>query len=243
MEKIIEKLSEMLSYRSVVTLEELQVKAIRAALRAHGLEIAEFRKEDLEEIACSFVDCPLSLKSLHFSEKFEINGVEFYHLHTRSPSREEVVLAYEEYLRAKEFLDNFERVLETIDKFFFDYSKRGRFVRIYSQGDKYAVFFTSIRDCYEDVEFHAKIARDYEGEYVVVVKVERELNDFLKFFRDRSEEIKKAKAKIWVVNPEKMTVDPFIGYPKNPSLISRFKNPRFATQINSLWRLKVDKID
>jgi len=242
-EKIIEKLSEMLSQRSVVTLEELKVKAIRASLKALGLGVVNLEKEGLDEIACSFVDCPLSLKSMHFSEKVEFNGVEFYHLHTKVPSREEVAFAYEEYVRAKDFLGKLEKMFETMDKFFVDYSKQGQYLRVYSKRNRYAVFFTTIRDCYEDVEVHTEIAKSYEGEYVVVVKVEDKLDEFLKFFKAHSEKVKRANAKIWVVNPDKMSVDPFIGYPKDLSLISRFKNPRFATQINSLWRVKVDEID
>lgn len=240
---MIEKLSEMLSQRSVVTLEELKVKAIRASLKVLGLGLADLRKEDLDEIACSFVDCPLSLKSLHFSERVEVNGVEFYHLHTKVPAREEVALAYEEYVHAKDFLSKFERMVETMDKFFVDHSKRGQYLRVYSNRNRYAVFFTTIRDCYEDVEIHVKLAESYDGEYVVAVKVEEKIDEFLKFFRAHSEKVKRANAKIWVVNPERMSVDPFIGYPKDFLLISRFKNPKFATQINSLWRVKVDEID
>ncbi len=240
---MIEKLSEMLFGRSVVTLEELKVKAIRAALKALGLELVNLSKEDLEEIACSFIDCPLSLKSLHFSEKVEINGIEFYHLHTKVPTKEEVTFAYEEFLRARDLIGNLEKMFETMDKFFLDHSRRGQFLRIYSKNNRYAVFFTTIRDCYEDVEVHKEIAKNYDGEYVVAVKVEEKLEEFLKFFKAHSESIKRTNVKIWVVNPQRMSVDPFIGYPKDFSLISRFKNPRFATQINSLWRVKVDEID
>lgn len=240
---MIETLSKMLSGRSVVTVEELKVKALRAMLRALGIKMVDFSSEDLEEIVCSYIDYPISLKSLHFSERVEVNGVELYHLHTKAPTKEEVALAYEESLRAKDFLSKLEKMLEVMDKFFEGYSKYGNYLRIYSKKNRYAVFFTTIRDCYEDAEFHANIAMDYDGEYVVAVKVENKLEEFLKFFRAHSEKFKKTNTKVWVINPEKMTIDPFIGYPKDLSLISRFKNPRFATQINSLWRVKVEEMD
>lgn len=240
---MIEKLSEMLFGRSVVTVEELKVKAIRAGFKALGFGIAHFRSEDLEEIVCSFVECPLSLKSLHFSERVEINGIEFYHLHTKVPSSEELAFAYEQFLHAKDFLSRLEKMFEAVDRFFEGYSKHGQYLRVYSKRNRYAVFFTTIRDCYEDVELHVNFAEGYEGEYIVAVKVEEKLDDFLKFFKAHSERFKKANAKLWVVNPEKMSVDPFIGYPKDFSLISRFRNPKFATQINSLWRVKVEEID
>lgn len=240
---MIEKLSESLSNKVVVTEEELKVKAIRSALKALGLKAIYFSENDLKEVVCSFLDCPITLKSLHFSEKVEINGISFYHLHTVAPTKEDFIKAYEEYIHAKNFLSKLDAMMASVDKFFEGYDKEGHFLRIYSDKNRYAVFFSTIRYAFEDVDMHINLSSSFDGEYVVAVKIEEKPDEFIKFFKIHSENFKMAKAKVWVVNPEKLTVDPFIGYPRDFKLISRFKNPKFATKINSLWRLKIEEID
>lgn len=240
--EVIEALSKMLSGRVVVSEEELKRKALRAGLRVLGIEMKDFTKEDLKEVVLSFIDCPLSVRSAYFSEKICLNGVNFYHLHTVKPQPSDLEIAYYEYIKSKAFLEDLEKIMNATDRFFEGYAKEGYFLRLYSSNTKFAVFFTTISDLKEDAEIHIKIASGFDGEYVAVVRTEEKPTEFVEFFRLYSEKFKRNNAKVWVANALG-SIDPFIGYPKDLKLISRFKNPRLASRINSLWREKVDELD
>lgn len=241
--EVIEALSEMLSNRIVVSEEELRRKALRAGLRVLGVGMRSFTEEDLNEVVLSFIDCPISVKSAYFSEKISLNGVQFYHLHTKKPQKSDIELAYSEYLKSKAFMDNLSSLINSADKFFEGFSREGQFLRLYTSNNKFAVFFTTVSDLKEDAEIHLRLAQSFDGEYVVIVQTEEKPTEFVELFRSYSERFKRANAKVWVANPKTGWVDPFIGYPKDLRLLSRFKNPKLASRINSLWREKVNELD
>ncbi len=241
--KVIEEVSKMLSSRTVVSEEEVRRTAIRAALRVLGFKLASADQSFIEDVTCSLIECPLTLKSLHFSEKFKVGDAVFYHVHTKKPSREELELAYEEYVKSKAYLDAMDTMCEVTDRFFDGYESSGTYLRLYRGRGEYAVFYSIIDDVYYDLQFHTKLAGEFNGEYVVVVPTEREINPFLRFFKHKSEAVKRANIKIWVVNASEKTIDPFIGYPKDFKLLKGFKNPKAASLINSLWRVNVEELD
>ncbi len=242
--KIVEELSKMLAERKVVTEEEVRRKAIRCALKVLGSELVDAGIGLIEDVACSLIDCPISLKSLHFSEKVKIGDISFYHLHTEKPEREDFEEAYEEYLNSKAYFDSLEAMQKTTDRFFEGYDARGNYMRVYSRNNKsYYVFYSTISDVYEDVEEHLRMVGQVDGEYVVVVPTEKELNPFLKFFKRYSEDAKRAELKIWVVNPDAQTIDPFIGYPRDFRLLKGFKNPKAAALVSTYWRVDVRELD
>ena len=234
----------MLEGRKIVTEEEVKRKAIRASLKVLKLELIDVDTELIEDVTCSFVECPISLKSLHFSERVRIGDVTFYHLHTEKPERDDFELAYMEYLQSKTYLDSFDVLVSTTDRFFDGYERKGKYLREYIKDDKrYVVFYSTISDVYEDINIHLSLNAEVEGEYAVVVHTERELGPFLKFFKMYSEDVKRAGMKIWVVNPKAKVIDPFIGYPKDFKLLSRFNNPKAAAMISSYWRVNVRELN
>ena len=242
--KVVEELSRMLSGRKVVTEEEIRRKAIRCSLKILGPELIDADLNLIEDVTCSLIDCPISLKSLHFSEKVKIGDIFFYHLHTEKPEKEDFEEAYYEYTISKSYLDRIASMQETTDRFFEGYKTRGEYMRVYSRGDKnYFVFYSTIDDVYEDFNHHIAMLGKIDGEYVVVVPTERELNPFLKFFKRYSEDAKRAGLKIWVVNPDTKTIDPFIGYPKDFKLLKGFKNPKAAALVSTYWRVDVKELD
>ncbi|WP_202318711.1 DUF6834 family protein [Archaeoglobus neptunius] len=242
--KIVEELSRMLESRKVVTEEEVRRKAIRAALKILGPELVDSKLDLIEEVTCSLIDCPISLKSLHFSEKVKIEDIFFYHPHTEKPEREDFEVAYFEYVISKSYLESIAAMQETTDRFFDGYSVRGNYMRVYSKGNrKYFVFYSTIDDVYEDIEHHLDMVEKVDGEYVVVVPTEKELGPFLKFFKKYSEDAKRTGLKIWVVNPEVKSIDPFIGYPKDFRLLKGFKNPKAAALVSAYWRVDVKELD
>ncbi|MET1123952.1 MAG: hypothetical protein ABWW66_01650 [Archaeoglobaceae archaeon] len=241
--EIVEMVSRSLVGRKAVTKEELIRRIIRASLDVLREDLKNLSYEKIEELALSLLDEPLSVKSLHFPEELEIGGVKFYHPHTEDPTAKDIETAYEEFLRSKKFLESLEAMRDVMDDFFDGYSGTGEFFRVYEGRKRYGVFFTTIDDADEDADVHAGIARSFEGEYVLCVPTEDEITPFLRFFRRHSEDFKRSGVKVWVVNVEDMCVDPFIGYPRDLSLIRRFRNPRVATLVNSLWRVHVDSLD
>ncbi len=242
--EIVEELSKMLAERKVVTEEEVRRRAIRCALKVLGSKLVDIEGELIEDVTCSFIDCPISLKSLHFSERVKIGDIFFYHLHTEKPEKYDFEEAYFEYTQSKRYLEAFDVMREVTDRFFEGYSAEGRYMRRYAKNDRrYYVFYSTINDAFEDVETHLKLTKEIDGDYVVVVPTENELNPFLKFFKHYSEDAKRSNLKIWVVNTEAKTIDPFIGYPKDFKLLKGFKNPKAAALVSAYWRVDVKELD
>ncbi|MBE8540291.1 hypothetical protein [Geoglobus acetivorans] len=244
--EILKKVSELMAGREVTTVDEIKRNAYRAML-SHFLSrhVSRDRMENLvSEVVESLCEVPASINSLHYSEKLEIENVAFRHIHTCKPTEEDLENAYEEYLKSRKLIDSIEIMMEVTDVFFNGYAIEDGLIRVYSKGKyKYGAFYSLIDDVGEDLEIHERVATSFDGEYVVVVPTENELTRFLRFFSRYSERVKKAGFKIWVVNVEERTIDPFIGYPRDFLLLKGFKNPRVATQINSLWRVQVEEMD
>jgi hypothetical protein len=146
-------------------------------------------------------------------------------------------------LKSRRYLDQIEIMKRILDNFFSDYSARDGIVREYTGNCKYGVFLSLIDDVGKDIRHHIELARRYAGEYVVAVPTESTPLPFIKFFKHYSEDVKKAGFKVWVVDTQRESVDPFIGYPRDIKLLGRFKNPGLATSIASLWRVNVDKME
>lgn len=234
----------MLINREVVTCEEIERKAIRAILRSKGVEALDISEEVLQEIKSSYVECPISAHSFHYSEEVEIENVKFYHLHHSKPVREDFEKAHSEFLISRRFLEASGKMKSVADKFFKDYKVSKGLIREYSKNNqKFAVFFSLLQDISEDLQAHLDFASKYSGEYMIVVPTEKTPKEFIEFFNQHSSEIKSANIKIWVADVDKESIDPFIGYPKDLKLLKRFKNPKLATHIESLWRQKEERID
>ncbi len=243
-DRVVEECSRILSGRTVVSEWELERVVRRAAFRVLGLDALKRSDEMVTEVKKSFIDEPISIKSLHFSEEFEVNGEKFYHLHTCKPSEEELSYAYDEMLKSRRLVKNIEKLDEIVGKFFAGYEFEKGIVNEFRSGKwKYAINYSLIDDVGEDIEFHKAFAKGYDGEYAVVVLTEKDVLPFLSFFKRHSEDVKKAKFYVWVADEERNYVDPFIGYPRDLKLWKGFKNPKAASIINSLWRVNVEKID
>ena len=242
--EVVEELSRMLAGRTVVSGEEVRRMAIRASLKVLGLKLVDVGDDFINEVACSLIECPITLRSLHFSEEVKVGDATFYHLHTRKPTREDFEVAYREFEKSKSYLEGLSTMVEITDRFFADYEARGKFMRLYERDRyRYAVFYSVIDDVYEDIDVHTSLASSFNGEYIVVVPTESSVEPFLKFFKHRSEDVKKANLKIWVANTSEKSIDPFIGYPRDFKLLKGFKNPKAASIINSLWRVNVTELD
>lgn len=242
--EVVRIVSERLASKEVTTEEEIRRTALRAMLQHFGAKSVSNVDEILSAVVESLCDEPLSLHSLHYSEVMRIEDLTFRHIHTCKPTKEQIESAYDELVNSRRLLESIPVMREVTDRFFSGYTAEGGLLRIYSKGkNRYGVYYSLIDDVGEDIDIHESVAREFDGEYVVVVPTEEEITHFLRFFARHSEKVKNAGFKIWVVNVKEKTIDPFIGYPKDFLLLKGFKNPRIATQINSLWRVHVDRLD
>jgi len=237
--------SSLFGGREVTTEKEVERIAIRAifiALKERALNLDA--KSLIDEIKESFLTEPISLNSLHFPERAELEGLVFCHTHTCKPSREQFEDALYEYHKSARLLDNYQTMKGVVSNFFRGYQERDGLISEYLKGKyKYAVFFSLIDDLGEDLPHHLDFAEKYDGEYVVVTPTEDSIDPFLRFFKRHSEDVKRAGLKVWVVNTVDRTIDPFIGYPKDFLLLKGFRNPKLATMVNSWWRVSVEEID
>ncbi|AEA47399.1 DUF6834 family protein [Archaeoglobus veneficus] len=230
--RVVEKIG-----RSIVTEEEIE-RVCRRVL----LELNLCPHEIVEEVKRALLREPVTL-STFYSDRFEVGSATYYCIHGVKPKPEELDKAYEEFVKSRKFLDSLELMEKLVDEFFYDYSVREGVVREYVGRRKYGVFFSLIDDVFEDVRVHARFASSYSGEYVIVVPTEDSPIPFIKFFRKYSELINSVGLKIWVVDVEREAIDPYIGYPRDLKLIGRFRNPRLATEVASLWRVNVKEAD
>ena len=243
--KIVKLVSERMSDREVTSEEEIKRNAMRCMLKYFGTRSVGFDySEMLSSVVESLCSEPLSIHSLHYSEELEIESVKFRHTHTCKLTKDKFESAYDEYVKSKRLIDSFETMIEVTDRFFEGYRVKDGLIREYRKDKyKYGIYYSLIDDVAEDIETHKGIAERFDGEYVIVVLTEKEITNFLRFFVRHSEDVKRSGFKIWVVNAKEKSIDPFIGYPKDFRLINKFKNPKLATIINSLWRVKVEELE
>ncbi|WP_456368565.1 DUF6834 family protein [Geoglobus sp.] len=242
--EVVRLVSEKLAGKDVTTEDEIRRVALRAMLQHFGARHVSNVEEVISAVVESLCDEPVSLHSLHYSEELKIDDLTFRHIHTCKPTRDQVEEAYDEFVASRKLLDSIPVMKEVTDRFFSGYEVKDGLIRVYSKGkNRYGVYYSTIDDVGEDIDTHVNVAGEFDGEYVVVVPTEDEVTHFLKFFARHSEKVKNAGFKIWVVNTKEKTIDPFIGYPKDFLLLKGFKNPKIATQINSLWRVHVENLD
>ncbi len=240
----IKRVSHELSGREVVTAEEIKRIAMTVLLEFYdGSQSVDFQ-EIIDGVVESLCEEPSTINSLHYPETLKLNEIEFRHAHTCSPTQELVGEAYAEYLKSKKLLESLGIMKRITDRFFTEYDINEGLLKIYTKKKfRYGVFYTLIDDVERFLDIHERVSDRFDGEYVVVVPTENEVTPFLRFFRRNSERVKNAGFRIWVANTDQMTIDPFIGYPKDFTLLRGFKNPKVASRINSLWRERVDQLE
>jgi hypothetical protein len=61
------------------------------------------------------------------------------------------------------------------------------------------------------------------------------LEPFVQFFREKGEAAEERDLQIWILNLEKGTIDPFIGYTTDLDIYNQFDNPRLAEMVRNNW--------
>jgi len=77
--------------------------------------------------------------------------------------------------------------------------------------------------------------KDSKADCIILVPNGDNLEQFMKFFREKGAACEEARIQIWVVNLEQGAIDPFIGYTTDLDIYRQFKNPRLAEMVRSTW--------
>jgi hypothetical protein len=72
-------------------------------------------------------------------------------------------------------------------------------------------------------------------DYIILVPSSETLEPFVQFFREHGQATEDKGLQIWIMNLEKGTVDPFIGYTTDLDIYNQFDNPRLAEMVRNNW--------
>jgi hypothetical protein len=225
--------------RIVTSEEEVERLIHRFMLRSTTLNVN--LSSLLNSVKSALFEEPVTL-SCFFPDRMELDGIVLFCSHSSKPSTTDKLKAFEESVKARRILDALD-IAETIFSKFFEVKprKEGPFI-VYNRGNGYRLFISSVEEAEEDIAYHFKAAKEFEENYIVVLLTERTPLPFIRFFKKNSEIIRKNNILIWVMDMYKESVNPFIGYPRDKELIKKFRNPKLATHIESLWRVRVREI-
>jgi len=73
------------------------------------------------------------------------------------------------------------------------------------------------------------------SDYIILVASSETLEPFMQFFQENGLAAEDKGLKIWIMNLEKGTIDPFIGYTTDLDIYNQFDNPRLAEMVRSNW--------
>lgn len=69
---------------------------------------------------------------------------------------------------------------------------------------------------------------DEARDYVIVIPTENTPAPFIQFCREKADDFAGKRLQIWVVDPAKKTVNPFLGYTHDDDIYRNFENPKLA---------------
>lgn len=73
------------------------------------------------------------------------------------------------------------------------------------------------------------------ADYIILVASSETLEPFVQFFQKIGDKAEDKGLQIWIMNLEKGTIDPFIGYTTDLDIYNQFDNPRLAEMVRNNW--------
>jgi hypothetical protein len=73
------------------------------------------------------------------------------------------------------------------------------------------------------------------SDYIILVASSENLEPFVRFFRESGQAAEDKGLQIWIMNLEKGSIDPFIGYTTDLDIYNQFDNPRLAEMVRNNW--------
>ncbi len=213
--------------------EEVERLVERFALR-RKINIKNFKTT----IKKAIFEEPITL-SCFFPEKLEKMGVTLYSSHGVRDDKS-MKFALNRANRARRILDSYSIAKKILSRFFEVECIEDEPYFLFNRKYRYRVFISTVDELEEDLEYH--LINSKKDFYVVILLTESTPLPFIKFFKNYSEKVR-GNFMVWVMDVDREVVDPFIGYPPEGELINKFRNPKLATKIASLWRVKVRELD
>jgi hypothetical protein len=70
---------------------------------------------------------------------------------------------------------------------------------------------------------------------IILVPSSESLEPFVQFFQESGRRAEERDLQIWIMNLEKGTIDPFVGYTTDLDIYNQFDNPRLAEMVRNNW--------
>ena len=72
-------------------------------------------------------------------------------------------------------------------------------------------------------------------DHIILVPSSETLDPFVQFFQENGQAAEDKGLNIWIMNLEKGTIDPFVGYTTDLDIYNQFTNPRLAEMVRINW--------
>jgi len=73
------------------------------------------------------------------------------------------------------------------------------------------------------------------SDYIILVPSSETLEPFVQFFQENGQAAEDKGLNIWIMNLEKGTIDPFVGYTTDLDIYNQFTTPRLAEMVRINW--------
>jgi hypothetical protein len=244
-EKIAGPLRELLREREIIARCELLLRTydiVRSA-KLSDQERLELAKMVGERIAPGIFASIMSNEPIFFDlpkldTYTQINDHVFHFLHTKKYSKQDfanaasmllrslpelkIILQYCLMDRLKEFMNDAGYTLSSQSGQELTFSAEKRTAK--------AFVVTSVKSL--DINRYNPEAG---SDCILLVASSETLEPFVQFFRENGQAAEDKGLQIWIMNQEKGTIDPFIGYTTDLDIYNQFENPRLAEMVRNNW--------
>jgi hypothetical protein len=244
-EKIAGPLRELLKNREIIARCELLLRTYQIVRSAKPSD--EEKRELAEQVGERIVPGifasimgkdPVFFDLPKLDTYTQMDGRIFHFLHTKRYSKQDFANAQSKYLRAlpelKAILVQYmiDRITEFMTDAGYSLSKQNGQSLIFSAEKRLASvsIISSVRALkINDFQIEPGV------ECIILVPSSESLEPFVQFFRENGQAAEDKGLQIWIMNLEKGTIDPFIGYTADLDIYNQFDNPRLAEMVRNNW--------
>ncbi len=234
--EVFKRLNKYFEKYRVVSEDEIAAAVADEVSRIHPATKKKLEEElrgDLDQVLVdSIVADPISVYSPNLTSKRNYLGETFYHYPTHDFLADELEEAFKRLtkLRAAGRLQSMAgTVQDLLQKSGYQVVKGvaddSRIEMLATKGDrKLSVFVIP------SINFAPEYAEKMAGgqEYILVIPTEKTPAPFIQFCHDKAQDFGDKKVQIWVIDPEKGSVNPFLGYTHDDDIYRHFDNPKLA---------------
>jgi hypothetical protein len=246
-EKIVGPLQEILREREIIARCELLIRTydvVRAA-KLSDQEAKELREAVGEKIAPGIFSSIMSKEPI-FSELpkldtyTQIDGRIFHFLHTKRYSKQDFDNANR---KLQQSLPELKAILQrSLIDLLKQFMNNAGYILSLETSDNLE-FIAKERHLNASVVTSVKLLNIHEQkitpemDQVILVPSGESLEPFVDFYKMNGKAAEEKEIQIWIINLERGTIDPFIGYTTDLDIYNQFDNPRLAELVRNNWRI------